>query len=67
MNNPLRDWVPEPLKTEAAFVVHLGAKVADALAGLQGRVEHVRSGQSRRFVSTDELVAFMCQAMAEHS
>lgn len=67
MDNPLRDWVPKPLTAETAFVVHLGSKPADGFTGLQGRVEHVRSGQSRRFVSTEELVTFMCQALAKQS
>lgn len=64
MHNPLRDWVPEPFTAGTAFVVHLELKAADVVAGLQGRVEHVRSGQSRRFGSTEELVAFMCEAVA---
>lgn len=52
MDNPLRDWVPEPLTADSAFVIHLGANAVEDRSGLQGRVEHVRSGNSRRFVST---------------
>jgi hypothetical protein len=67
MDNPLRRWAPESLSSETAFVVHLGPGAAGSFTALQGRVEHVRSGQSRRFVSTEELVTFMCQALAGQS
>ena len=67
MDYPLRHWVPESLTTETAFVVHIGPTAAGSFTALQGRVEHVRSGQSRRFVSTEELVTFMCQALATQS
>jgi len=48
------------LDPEQAFVVHL-----TATAAMRGRVEHVTSGQSLRFASVSELIAFMQRALAE--
>ena len=54
-----------PLSSEAAFVVHLTAGPPDGPDALQGRVEHVRSGQSARFGSTADLVSFMQRVLAK--
>jgi len=48
-----------PLSVEAAFVVHVTASRQEVPEALHGRVEHVASGQSRRFRSVEGLVTFM--------
>lgn len=44
---------------EGIFVVHLYSDSAILDQRLHGRVEHVRSGDSQRFSSLSDLLAFM--------
>ncbi|HEY0302630.1 MAG TPA: glycine-rich protein, partial [Rhizomicrobium sp.] len=53
-----------PLSAGAAFVVHLTTDRVDVPDALQGRVEHVRSGESLRFASVADLVGFMQRVLA---
>jgi len=48
-----------PLQPERAFVVQLRGGPAASPQGLQGRVEHVVSGEALRFGSTAELIEFL--------
>ena len=50
--------------TERAFVVQFRAEVAGEQGCYEGRVEHVVSGQARRFYTPDELLAFMAQVLS---
>lgn len=47
----------QPLRPELAFVVQLAA--ADPAGPMEGRVEHVASGQAQRFASAVELLEFL--------
>jgi hypothetical protein len=49
------------LQPEDAFVVQLRSGPATGRDRLQGRVEHVVSGETLRFGSTAELVEFLIQ------
>ncbi len=49
----------QSLQPEYAFVVQLRGGPATSRHGLQGRVEHVVSGEALRFASTAELVEFL--------
>ena len=51
------------LPANRAFVVQFRAPVQGQPQG--GRVEHMLSGQSRRFKSPDQLLAFMEQMLSE--
>ncbi|WP_428384566.1 hypothetical protein [Nevskia ramosa] len=56
---------PQPaasLTPELAFVVQLQSPRPQASGELAGRVEHIASGRSLRFVSLAELSAFMAAA-----
>lgn len=60
-----------PLAPEGAFVVQFRTDLTVAVAPLAGRVEHIVSGQARRFASGAELLAFMeevlrCQGADPH-
>ena len=46
------------LSAHRAFVVHLGARVRPGRRRFSGRVEHLSSGESIRFTSLKELLAF---------
>lgn len=48
-----------PLPPEGAFVVQVRTDPSVASQPLAGRVEHIVSGQARRFESAAELLAFM--------
>lgn len=48
-----------PLAPEGAFVVQVRIDPTVAVPPLAGRVEHIVSGQARRFASGAELLAFM--------
>lgn len=53
-----------PLLPELAFVVQF-REGTDLKGGhIEGRVEHVRSGQATRFSSLEDLLAFMAQILA---
>lgn len=51
----------QALQPEHAFVVQLRGGSSTSRDGLQGRVEHVVSGEAMRFVSTAELVEFLAR------
>jgi len=53
------------LPARRAFVVQLDGSSEIADGQFAGRVEHVLSGQRRRFVSLDELTAFISEAVRE--
>ena len=54
---------PDPstprLSPERAFVVQLERREATGRRPLRGRVEHLSTGESRRFASLAELIGFM--------
>lgn len=53
-----------PLPSSRAFVVQF-TLAADPIQGpVEGRIEHVDSGCSRRFASLDELLAFVTETFA---
>ncbi|MEW6268822.1 MAG: hypothetical protein AB1689_05940 [Thermodesulfobacteriota bacterium] len=57
------------LPTDRAFVVQLSAEADPGTRRLSGRVEHVVSGESVRFESLEQLLAFiagMSGVAAEH-
>jgi hypothetical protein len=51
------------LSVQRAFVVHLGAGGASGRRWFRGRVEHLSSGESMRFTSLRELLAFFASAV----
>lgn len=53
------DPAGQALQPERAFVVQLRSGPVSDRNGLQGRVEHVVSGEALRFRSTAELVDFL--------
>ena len=54
-----------PLSVHRAFVVHLRTSSDVARGPIEGRVEHVVSGQSTHFDSLEELLAFMARVLRE--
>ena len=55
---------PAPLSPDWAFVVQLREGSAFSPEGLQGRVEHIVSGEATLFSSLEEVRAFMEHALA---
>lgn len=53
-----------PLHAEDAFVVQFRSGGASDRRHLEGRVEHVVSGEVARFESAAELIAFMLRRLA---
>jgi hypothetical protein len=53
-----------PLSVHWAFVVHFRLSTNIARGQIEGRVEHVVSGQSMHFDSLEELLAFMRKVLA---
>lgn len=53
------------LPTNRAFLIQLNAETDPALEFLGGRVEHVSSGRSTRFRSSEELWDFVAGVLAE--
>ena len=53
-----------PLSPHWAFVVQLREGTALTPEGMQGRIEHIVSGQAALFTSLAELGAFMAQVLA---
>lgn len=47
------------LPASSAFVVHLAPTPHDAAEPVEGRIEHITSGEAMRFSSSAELIAFM--------
>jgi hypothetical protein len=55
---------PSALSPHRAFVVQFRAETEVGQGRCTGRVEHVVSGQATRFISLEELLAFMAQVLA---
>jgi len=53
-----------PLSVHRAFVVHFRTSSDVARGQIEGRVEHVVSGQSTHFDSLEELLAFVAWVLA---
>ena len=51
------------LPAARAFVVQLAATAEVAPGRLEGRIEHVVSGQATHFASLEELLAFMARVL----
>jgi hypothetical protein len=54
-----------PLSVHRAFVVHFRTNSNVARGPIEGRVEHVVSGQSTHFDSLEELLAFMARVLSQ--
>ena len=54
-----------PLSVHRAFVVHFRTSSNVARGPIEGRVEHVVSGQSTHFDSLEELLAFVARVLAQ--
>jgi hypothetical protein len=54
-----------PLSVHRAFVVHFRMSSNVARGPIEGRVEHVVSGQSTHFDSLDELLTFMARVLSQ--
>lgn len=63
-NHRIRTEPRAPLTPESAFVVHFAPAAAGATETVQGRIEHITSGQSMRFASAAELIGFMQHTVA---
>jgi hypothetical protein len=61
MNTKLEDR--SPLLPNRAFVVQLRTEADVAEGRVEGRVEHVVSGQATHFASVEELLIFMAQVL----
>jgi hypothetical protein len=53
------------LPAQRAFVVQLSAAAEVAPGRLEGRVEHVVSGQATHFHSLEDLLAFMARVLRQ--
>ena len=56
-----------PLSVHRAFVVHFRLSTNLARGPIEGRVEHIVSGQSTHFDSLEELVAFMARVLGQRN
>ncbi|NOT55352.1 MAG: hypothetical protein HOP18_12160 [Deltaproteobacteria bacterium] len=54
-----------PLSVHRAFVVQLRTSSNLSRGPIEGRVEHVVSGQSTHFDSLDELLTFMARVLSQ--
>jgi hypothetical protein len=54
-----------PLSIHRAFVVQLRTSSDLSRGPIEGRVEHVVSGQSTHFDSLDELLTFMARVLSQ--
>jgi hypothetical protein len=54
-----------PLSVHRAFVVHFRTDSNVARGPIEGRVEHVISGQSMHFESLEELLTFMARVLTQ--
>ena len=55
-----------PLSVHWAFVVHFRLSTDITQGRIEGRVEHVVSGQSTHFDSLEELLAFIARVLSQH-
>ncbi len=62
---PLPADRPPPLSVSRAFVVQFQAETDIPQGRCVGRVEHVASGQTARFDTLDDLVAFISRVLAQ--
>lgn len=53
------------LPVQRAFVVQLAATAEVAQGRLEGRIEHVLSGQATQFHSVEELLGFMARVLRQ--
>ena len=56
-----------PLSPHWAFVVQLRRDTSFAATRLQGRIEHIRSGQATTFSSLEEVRVFMERVLTEEA
>ena len=56
-----------PLSVHWAFVVHFRLSTNVTQRRIEGRVEHVVSGQSTHFDSLEELLAFVARVLAQQN
>ena len=56
-----------PLSVHRAFVVHFRTNSNVARGPIEGRVEHVISGQSTHFDSLEELLSFIARVLRQHT
>jgi hypothetical protein len=56
---------PSSLPTNRAFVVQFRAQPTDPALFWEGRVEHLNSGQTLRFHSSEELLTFLARVLSE--
>ena len=62
---PQQQTEKAPLSVHRAFVVHFRTSSNVARGPIEGRVEHVVSGQSTHFDSLEELLTFMARVLAQ--
>jgi hypothetical protein len=55
------------LPAQRAFVVQLAATAEVTSGRMEGRVEHVMSGQATQFASLEDLLAFMARVLRHRS
>jgi hypothetical protein len=56
---------PAPLSPHWAFVVQLRQGTSLSPKSMQGRIEHIVTGQATLFASLEELRAFMARVLAK--
>ena len=56
-----------PLSVHRAFVVHFRTDSNVTRGPIEGRVEHVISGQSTHFDSLEELLSFITRVLRQHT
>ena len=62
--DPGRAHTPSPLPYARAFVVQFSAETDARRGTVTGRIEHLQTGRRSRFVSTDELLAWIMAMLA---
>jgi hypothetical protein len=60
-----KDGHDRRLPAERAFVVQLAATAEVTSGRLEGRIEHVVSGQATQFASLEDLLAFMARVLRQ--
>ena len=63
---PQQQTEKAPLSVHWAFVVHFRLSTNIAQGRIEGRVEHVVSGQTVHFASLEELLAFVARVLTQH-
>ena len=62
---PQQHTEKSPLSVHRAFVVHFRLSTNLARGPIEGRVEHVVSGQSTHFDSLEELLTFLARVLTQ--